>query len=72
MPRSRSVKSEEKSYLTTGQAGQELGFTSEAIRQWITAGKIKAFRVQARGEWRIPKEEVERIKRGIKGDVKET
>lgn len=39
-----------------------LGFTERAVRQWVVDGKIKAVKIMS--EWRIPAEEVERLKRG--------
>lgn len=44
------------------EVAKELGFTERAVRQWIVDGKIKAVKIMS--EWRIPKEEVERLKRG--------
>lgn len=44
------------------EVAQELGFTERAVRQWIKDGKIKAVKIMS--EWRIPKDEVERLKRG--------
>ena len=39
-----------------------LNFTDRAVREWVRTGKIKAVKIM--GEWRIPAEEVERLKRG--------
>jgi len=39
-----------------------LNFTERAVREWVRTGKIKAVKIM--GEWRIPTEEVERLKRG--------
>ena len=39
-----------------------LGFTERAVREWVRTGKIKAVKIMS--EWRIPEEEVERLKRG--------
>lgn len=39
-----------------------LNYKERTIRQWITDGKLKAVKIG--GEWRVPKEEVERKKRG--------
>ena len=39
-----------------------LGFTDRAVRKWVVEGKIKAVKIMS--EWRIPEEEVERLKKG--------
>ena len=39
-----------------------LGFTDRAVRKWDVEGKIKAVKIMS--EWRIPEEEVERLKKG--------
>ena len=39
-----------------------LNFTERAVREWVRTGKIKAVKIM--GEWRIPTEEVERLKQG--------
>ena len=44
------------------EAAQILGFTKRAVRQWVRDGKSKAVKIMS--EWRIPEEEVERLKRG--------
>lgn len=44
------------------EVSKMLGFTERAVRQWIIDGKIKAVKIMS--EWRIPAEEVERLKRG--------
>lgn len=44
------------------EVAKELGFTERAVRQWVIDGKIKAVKIMS--EWRIPKEEVDRLKRG--------
>ena len=44
------------------EVAQILGFTERAVRQWVMDGKIKAVKIMS--EWRIPEEEVERLKRG--------
>ena len=44
------------------EVAQILGFTERAVRQWVMDGKIKAVKIMS--EWRIPQEEVERLKRG--------
>ena len=47
---------------TIKQVADILNFTERAVRQWVIDGKIKAVKVMS--QWRIPKEEVERLKRG--------
>ena len=39
-----------------------LGFKERTVRQWIVDGKIKAVKIMS--EWRIPEEEIERLKKG--------
>lgn len=39
-----------------------LGFKERTVRQWIADGKIKAVKIMS--EWRIPEEEIERLKKG--------
>lgn len=39
-----------------------LSFKERTVRQWVVDGKIKAVKIMS--EWRIPEEEVERLKRG--------
>lgn len=47
---------------TIKEVANELNFKEVTIRKWISEGKIKAVKIMY--EWRIPKEEVERLKRG--------
>lgn len=47
---------------TIKQVANELNFKERTVRMWVTTGKIKAVKIMS--EWRIPKEEVERLKRG--------
>lgn len=49
---------------TIEEVAEILNFKIRTIRQWIYDGKMKAVKVNH--EWRIPKEEVERIREGIK------
>lgn len=44
------------------EVAQILGFTEQAVRKWVRTGKIKAVKIMS--EWRIPEEEVDRLKRG--------
>ena len=44
------------------EVAKMLGFTERAVRQWVVDGKIKAVKIMS--EWRIPEDEVERLKRG--------
>lgn len=44
------------------EVAQILGFTERAVREWVRTGKIKAVKIMS--EWRIPEEEVERLKMG--------
>lgn len=47
---------------TIKQVADILNFTERAVRQWVIDGKIKAVKVMS--QWRIPEEEVDRLKRG--------
>ena len=49
-------------YLSTGKAARALGVTADAIRRLCDAGAIEA-EVTDGGQWRIPQEEIERLKR---------
>ncbi len=49
-------------YLKVTEAAKELGFSRQTILAWINAGKLKA--VKGIKEYRIPEEEIERIKSG--------
>lgn len=44
------------------EAAHILGFNEWTVRGWVRDGKIKAVKIVS--EWRIPEEEVERLKRG--------
>ena len=48
-------------YLPTGKAARTLGVTADAIRRLCEAGAIQAETTPG-GQWRIPAEEVERLK----------
>lgn len=47
---------------TIKEVAEILNFTERAVRQWVIDGKIKAVKIMS--QWRIPEEEVERLKRG--------
>ena len=47
---------------TIKEVAEALNFTERAVRQWVIDGKIKAVKIMS--QWRIPEEEVERLKRG--------
>jgi excisionase family DNA binding protein len=49
-------------YYSTGKAAPALGVTADAIRRLCDAGAIEA-EVTEGGQWRIPQEEIERLKR---------
>lgn len=44
------------------EVAEALNFKESAVRRWVVTGKIKAVKIMS--EWRIPDEEVERLKRG--------
>lgn len=54
--------------LKIDEVAKELNFTPRAVYEWVRTGKIAAIKIM--GEWRITKEEVERIKAGDKNDTK--
>ena len=47
---------------TIKETAKILNFTERAVRQWIVDKKIKAVKIMS--QWRIPEEEIERLKRG--------
>ena len=49
-------------FYTIKEIAKILGFKERSVRQWVVDGKIKAIKVFS--EWRIPKEELERLKKG--------
>src|SRR5689334_2491130 len=48
-------------YLSSGKAARELGVTADAVRRLCDAGAIHAETTPG-GQWRIPTEEIERLK----------
>lgn len=48
--------------LKIKEVAEQLGFSENCIRAWIKSGRIKAVKIFY--EWRIPQEEVDRIKKG--------
>lgn len=60
----------EKKFLTTKEVAEELSLHESTIRRWITEGKIKAGRtLSKRGKYMISRDEVERIRGMIVGEV---
>lgn len=51
-----------KEFYTVKEVAEILGFKERALRNWIDRKKIKAVKIL--GGWRIPKEELERLKKG--------
>lgn len=50
--------------LTAAEAGEQLGVTSRAVRDWVADGKMRATRVHPEvpnSPWRIRQTEVDRI-----------
>ena len=52
--------------LKINEVAKELNFSVRTVRQWIIDNKI--FAVKIMGEWRIPENEVERLKKGNNND----
>ena len=52
----------EREMFSIKETAQMLGFTDRAVRQWVLDGKIKATKIFS--EWRITREEIERLKKG--------
>lgn len=48
--------------LRIDEVAKELNFKPRAIAEWCRTGKIKAVKIMS--EWRISREEVDRLKRG--------
>jgi excisionase family DNA binding protein len=59
---SRSFWSMNDLYLSTGKAARALGVNADSIRRLCEAGAIQAV-VTPGGQWRVPTEEIERLKR---------
>jgi|GEM_PF-5205626 len=53
-----------KEALSVSEVAKILGIGVIAVRNMIARGEIRAFRVSEKGNWKINKEEVERIMRG--------
>ena len=51
-----------KELLSVGEAARELGVSKSAIWKWIREGKIRNVERQFPNRWRIPAEEVQRLK----------
>jgi len=49
-----------KEYYTTGDVAKLFGVSVSAVQYWIKRGKIKAIKTPG-GQYRIPKEELERF-----------
>ncbi len=51
-----------KEFYSIKEIAEILGFKERTVRNWIETKKIKAVKIL--GGWRIPKEELERLKKG--------
>lgn len=51
-----------KEFYRIKEVAEILNFKERAVRQWIVDKKINAVKIF--GEWRVPAEELERIKKG--------
>lgn len=52
----------EKNEYTTGEVAKVLGVSFRTVKRWIYSGKIKCYTKTIGGHYRIPKEEIERLK----------
>lgn len=57
-----TTKGGDKMMYKIKEVARILGFNEWTVRGWVRDGKIKAVKIMS--EWRIPEEEVERLKRG--------
>lgn len=53
---------EERGFLSTEEAGELVGFSGRQIRNFLDNGTIVGLRIRG-GQWRIPRDEVERFSR---------
>ena len=60
----KTIKSMGKKTLRLREAAEILGCSIDSLRRGMTAGTVKAFRINKGGDWRINFEEIERITRG--------
>jgi len=51
----------EKRVFSIKEAAEMLGQSQDSIRRAINSGKLKAFQINNKGNWKIPMEEVERF-----------
>ncbi len=54
---------DQSEYMTPNQAGDSVGLTGEAVKQWIYKGKLKAIKM-VNGYWRINKETFQEFMEG--------
>ena len=52
---------DESELLTVSQAAEQVGATSQTVRNWIRAGQLKAERIGNR--FLVPRAEIERLRR---------
>lgn len=51
-----------KEFYRIKEVAEILNFKERAVRRWVVEKEIKAIKIF--GEWRIPAEELERLKKG--------
>jgi excisionase family DNA binding protein len=56
------LKTMEKKCLKTTEVALEFGVSHDAVTDWIKEGRLKAYKIP-RGQFRIPIEEVEKLKK---------
>jgi excisionase family DNA binding protein len=47
--------------LSTGEVASAFGVTSQAVRDWIKAEYLHAYRIGTRGHWRVQESELGRL-----------
>ncbi len=62
------IKSMGKKALSLKEAAQILNVSRDTVQRSVKAGRLKAFRLNKAGDYRIPMEELERfMKEGVQG-----
>lgn len=44
------------------QAATVFSCSTQTVQAWITAGKIRAYKLGGNGAWRIPAQEIDRVR----------
>lgn len=51
----------EKRVFSIKEAAEILGQSLDSVRRSIKSGKLKAFQINDKGNWKVPMEEIERL-----------